>query len=203
MSIMKSIGNAKPSSCPNFSSQEPEVIALAEFLNDCGACIEGAGSDKLVIKGKSWLHGCRCIISPDRIEAGTFMLAAAITRSCISMSPVVPSHMSCLLDKLKASGCKIRQWTHETLEVRFVLFLDFFCFHICFLNKAHIDSSLQVSAISADVGESLKGFNIKTGPFPGFPTDLQPQTMVLLTTCNGLSTVEESVFEKRMSHGMC
>ncbi|KAH7512644.1 hypothetical protein FEM48_Zijuj12G0112800 [Ziziphus jujuba var. spinosa] len=154
-------------------AKEPEVICLAKFLNDCGACIEGAGSDKLVIKGKSWLHGSRYTIAPDRIEAGTFMLAAAVTRSCISMSPVIPSHMSCLLDKLKAAGCKIRQWTHDTLEI---------------------------SAISADVGENLKGFNIKTGPFPGFPTDLQPQTTVLLTTCNGLSTVEESVFEKRMSH---
>lgn len=60
----------------------------------------------------------------------------------------------------------------------------------------------QVSAICADVGESLEGFDVKTGPFPGFPTDLQPQAMALLTTCNGLSYVEESVFEKRMGHGM-
>lgn len=60
----------------------------------------------------------------------------------------------------------------------------------------------QVSAISTDVGESLKGFDVKTGPFPGFPTDIQPQTMALLTTCNGTSFVEESIFEKRMGHGM-
>lgn len=103
----------------NFPLQEPEVVGLAQFLNDCGASIEGAGSDKLVIRGKSWLHGSRCIIAPDRIEAGSFMLAAAITRSCISMSPVIPSHTSCLLDKLQAAGCKIRHWSHDTLEVRF------------------------------------------------------------------------------------
>lgn len=114
------------------------MICLAKFLNDCGACIEGAGSDKLVIKGKSWLHGSRYTIAPDRIEAGTFMLAAAITRSCISMSPVIPSHMSCLLDKLKAAGCKIRQWTHDTLEVRFIFFCFFLCPLICFFNEAKL-----------------------------------------------------------------
>lgn len=62
--------------------------------------------------------------------------------------------------------------------------------------------SLQVSAVPADVGENLQGFDVKTSPFPGFPTDLQPQTMALLTTCNGLSIVEESVFDKRLGHGM-
>lgn len=111
------------------------MVGLAQFLNDCGACIEGAGSDKLVIKGKSWLHGSTCIIAPDRIEAGTFMLAAAITRSCILMSPVIPSHLSCLLDKLQAAGCKIRQWSHDTLEVcasvfRFSISLPLICFFL-------------------------------------------------------------------------
>lgn len=94
------------------------MVALARFLIESGACIEGAGSNKIVIKGKSWLHGSECKIDPDRIETGTFMLAAAITRSCISMSPVIPSHVSCLTEKLRAAGCKIRQWSHDTLEVR-------------------------------------------------------------------------------------
>ena len=61
---------------------------------------------------------------------------------------------------------------------------------------------LQVSAVPAYVGDGLRGFDIRTCPFPGFPTDLQPQAMALLTTCNGLSLVEETVFENRMSHGM-
>lgn len=94
------------------------MVDLARFLNDSGACVEGAGSNQLVIKGKPLLHGSECVIAADRIEAGTFMLAAAITRSCISISPIIPSQMSCLIQKLSAAGCKIRQYSHDTLEVR-------------------------------------------------------------------------------------
>ncbi|KAA8526764.1 hypothetical protein F0562_009007 [Nyssa sinensis] len=154
-------------------AQEPEVIDLAHFLMDSGACVEGAGTDKIFIRGRRQLHGSEYAIIPDRIEAGTFMLAAAITRSCISISPVVPCHLSCLIDKLTSAGCRIIQCTRDTLEL---------------------------SAIPANTGDVLCGFNVRTSPFPGFPTDLQPQTMALLTSCNGLSIVEESVFENRMGH---
>ncbi|KAK8545642.1 hypothetical protein V6N12_026472 [Hibiscus sabdariffa] len=156
-------------------AKEPEVVDLARFLNDSGASIEGAGSDTLVIWGKSQLYGSECVIRPDRIEAGTFMIAAAITRSCISMSPVIPSRVSCLIDKLSEAGCKISQVDQHTL---------------------------RVSAVPAlyPGGDDLKSFGIKTSPFPGFPTDLQPQIMALLTTCTGSSLVEESVFDNRMSH---
>ncbi|KAH9778947.1 EPSP synthase domain-containing protein [Citrus sinensis] len=156
-------------------AKEPEVIDLARFLNDSGACVYGAGSDKLLIKGKCQLRGCECYVPPDRIEAGTFMLAAAITRSLISISPVTPSHLSCLIDKLKIAGCKITRCNNDTLEVR-------------------------VSAIPENVCENLRGFNVRTSPFPGFPTDLQPPTMALLTTCSGSSIVEESVFDRRLGH---
>ncbi|KAL5804729.1 hypothetical protein ACOSQ3_031529 [Xanthoceras sorbifolium] len=154
-------------------AKEPEVIDLACFLNDSGACVYGAGTDKLLIKGKCHLRGSEYVVSPDRIEAGTFMLAAAITRSCISISPVIPSHLACLINKLKIAGCRITQFNHDTLEV---------------------------SAMPANVGDHMRGFDIKTGPFPGFPTDLQPPTMALLTTCRGSYIVEESVFDKRMGH---
>lgn len=93
------------------------MVALARFLMECGACIEGAGSETIVIKGKPRLHGCEFRVDPDRIEMGTFMLAAAITRSCISLSPVVPSHVACLTHKLRAAGCKIRPLSRDTLEV--------------------------------------------------------------------------------------
>ncbi|XP_052294270.1 uncharacterized protein LOC102609424 isoform X4 [Citrus sinensis] len=154
-------------------AKEPEVIDLARFLNDSGACVYGAGSDKLLIKGKCQLRGCECNVPPDRIEAGTFMLAAAITRSLISISPVTPSHLSCLIDKLKIAGCKITRCNNDTMEV---------------------------SAIPENVCENLRGFNVRTSPFPGFPTDLQPPTMALLTTCSGSSIVEESVFDRRLGH---
>ncbi|GFP79614.1 UDP-n-acetylglucosamine 1-carboxyvinyltransferase [Phtheirospermum japonicum] len=132
-------------------AQEPEIIDLACFLTKTRAHIEGAGTDTIRIHGKSRLLGTEYRIMPDRIETGTFMIAAAITRSCISMSPVFPGCLSSLIDKLS-------------------------------------------------MGEELAGFVIKTLPYPGFPTDLQPQTMALLSTCNGLSIVEESVFENRMTH---
>lgn len=93
------------------------MVSLAHFLRDSGACIEGAGSDRIVIKGKSWLHGSECAIAPDRIEAGSFMLAAAITRSYISISPVIPSDLSCLINKLRAAGCKIIECSGDNLEV--------------------------------------------------------------------------------------
>uniref|UniRef100_A0A1D1YRU6 UDP-N-acetylglucosamine 1-carboxyvinyltransferase n=2 Tax=Anthurium amnicola TaxID=1678845 RepID=A0A1D1YRU6_9ARAE len=100
------------------------------------------------------------------------MVAAAITRSCISLSPIIPHHLSSAIEKLSAAGCKIRQPS---------------------------DGILEVSAVHEAVGE-LHGLYVKTSPFPGFPTDLQPQFMSLLTTCNGMSTVEESIFERRMRH---
>lgn len=93
------------------------MIDLAHFLMDTGACVEGAGTDKLLIKGRRKLHDSEYSIIPDRIEAGTFMLAAAITRSCITMSPIVPSHLSCLINKLVTAGCKISQCTPDVLEV--------------------------------------------------------------------------------------
>lgn len=99
-----------------FSSQEPEVVDLARFLTGSGACVEGAGTGTLYIEGKTRLHGSHHVVSPDRIEAGTFMLAAAITRSCISMSPVIPSHVACLTDKLVTAGCKI-SCASDNLEV--------------------------------------------------------------------------------------
>lgn len=117
----------------------------------------GAGSDKHLVKGKCQLHGSECYFPPDRIEAGSFMLAAAITHSLISISSVIPSHLSCLIDKLKIAGCKITRCYTDTLEI---------------------------SAIPENVCENLRGFDVKTSPFPGFPTDLQPPTMALLTTCS-------------------
>ncbi|KAL3635365.1 hypothetical protein CASFOL_019912 [Castilleja foliolosa] len=149
-------------------AQEPEIIDLACFLTKTGANIEGAGTDTIRIHGKSRLLGSEYRIMPDRIEIGTFMIAAAITRSCISMSPVFPGYLSILIDKLSRAGCKI---THD-------------------------QDILEISAVDNE----LSGFVIATQPYPGFPTDLQPQIMALLSTCNGLSIVQESVFENRMTH---
>ncbi|XP_064949745.1 uncharacterized protein LOC135599028 [Musa acuminata AAA Group] len=154
-------------------AQEPEVADLARFLLACGAQIKGVGTRTLVIDGRRSLHGAQFTVIPDRIETGTFMVAAAITRSCISLSPVIPCHLTSIIDKLSAVGCRISQ-------------------------KG--DGILEVSAATATAGGDLRGLYLKTLAYPGFPTDLQPQFMALLTTCGGPSIVEESVFENRMHH---
>ncbi|KAG0456694.1 hypothetical protein HPP92_024482 [Vanilla planifolia] len=155
------------------AAMEPEVVDLAHFLNACGACIEGAGTNTIVITGRKKLYGAEFTVIPDRIEAGTFMVAAAITRSCIALSPVIPLHLARLSEKLTEAGCKVLQIAPRTLEV---------------------------SSVPEVVGDELQAFNIKTLPYPGFPTDLQAQCMALLTTCVGSSYIEESVFENRMHH---
>nr|XP_027063871.1 uncharacterized protein LOC113690231 isoform X3 [Coffea arabica] len=97
-------------------AQELEVIDLAHFLTRCGASIRGAGTHELYISGRGQLYGSCYSIMPDRIEAGSFMLAAAITRSCISLSPIIPSTISCLIERLSSAGCKIVSYTDDTLE---------------------------------------------------------------------------------------
>lgn len=104
------------------SLQEPEITDLARFLTNTGACVEGAGTDKICIRGKSRLLGTEHTIMPDRIEAGTFMLAAAITRSCISLSPVYPGCLSSLIDKLSESGCTITH-KNDKLEVYVIIYI--------------------------------------------------------------------------------
>ncbi|KAK8924161.1 hypothetical protein KSP39_PZI019526 [Platanthera zijinensis] len=155
------------------AAMEPEVADLALFLIACGASIEGVGTSTLVISGRKKLHGAEFTILPDRIEAGTFMAAAAITRSSIYLSPVIPSHLAQMTEKLTEAGCKI---THAG------------------------PGALKVSALPEVTGGDLQAFNLKTLPYPGFPTDLQAQCMALLTTCVGSSIIEESVFENRMHH---
>ncbi|KAL1537707.1 UDP-N-acetylglucosamine 1-carboxyvinyltransferase 2-like [Salvia divinorum] len=153
-------------------AREPEIADLASFLTSTGARVEGVGTDRICVHGTRQLLGTEHTIMPDRIEAGTFMLAAAITRSRISLSPVCPVLLSGLIDKLLGGGCTI---SHERDE-------------------------LELSAIPRRSGEGLRGFDVRTLPYPGFPTDLQPQTMAMLSTCDGLSIVEESVFENRFTH---
>ncbi|URD76402.1 EPSP synthase (3-phosphoshikimate 1-carboxyvinyltransferase) [Musa troglodytarum] len=152
-------------------AQEPEVADLARFLVACGAQIKGVGTRMLVIDGRRSLHGAEFTVIPDRIETGTFMVAAAITRSCVSLSPVIPCHLTSIIDKLSAVGCRISLKGAGILELRrqppVVIFEGCISGHF---------------------------------PYPGFPTDLQPQFMALLTTCGGPSIVEESVFENRMHH---
>jgi UDP-N-acetylglucosamine 1-carboxyvinyltransferase len=151
------------------AAQEPEVVDLADFCNAMGAKIYGAGTNTITIAGVSELHGTEYDIIPDRIEAGTYLMAGAVTPgSDITVSTVVPEHLTAVLAKLKEIGVQITQEDRKTLRV--------------------------VS------GENLRGTDIETMPYPGFPTDMQALLMSLLTVCEGSSIVAETVYENRLGH---
>ncbi len=149
------------------AAQEPEVVDLANLLAAMGAKVRGAGTGVIKIEGVNELHGAAHTIIPDRIEAGTYMAAAAITGGDVIIDNVVPEHLAATISKLREAGAVI-----ETQG-----------------------SSLRVSA-SGD----LQPLDIKTMPYPGFPTDLQAQFMALLSIARGTSIITETVFENRFMH---
>ncbi|MDR0876070.1 MAG: UDP-N-acetylglucosamine 1-carboxyvinyltransferase [Clostridiales Family XIII bacterium] len=149
-------------------AQEPEIVDLANFLNRMGAHIRGAGTDNIRIEGVSRLHGAEHTVIPDRIEAATFMLAAAITRGDVVIENMLSNHVVPVIAKLKECGIRIEE--------------DY--------------NGLRVDATRND----FRATNIKTIPYPGFPTDVQPQFMAFLSTVPGRSIVIETVFENRFMH---
>ena len=150
------------------AAEEPEIVDLANFLNKMGAKIKGAGTDTIKIEGVDRLHGAKHTVIPDRIEAGTFMLAAAITRGVLHIQNVVPDHVKPIIAKLRECGVRIEVGDDEMI-------------------------------VRGDLGPHI-ATDIKTLPYPGFPTDMQSQFMALLTTAEGRSTVIETVFENRYMH---
>ena len=150
------------------AAQEPEIVDLCNFLNKMGARIKGAGTDTIKIEGVEKLHSAKHVVIPDRIEAGTYMLAAAITRGVVLIRNMLPDHVKPIIAKLRECGAEIYQ-TDEGVIVK------------------------------ADEG-TLRSTDIKTLPYPGFPTDLQSPFMALLTTVEGQSAVIETVFENRYMH---
>lgn len=149
------------------AAEEPEIWDLANFLNKMGADIEGAGTGTILIHGVKTLKGVSYKPIYDRIEAGTFMVAAAITNSIITVNGVNEDHVRPLIEKLKECGVKF--------------------------NK--IGDSIVVDGSGAK-----KPIDIKTMPYPGFPTDMQPQMMSLLSVVKGPSMITETVFENRFMH---
>ena len=149
------------------AAEEPEIWDLAQFLNSMGARISGAGTGKITIQGVKDLKGTLYQPIYDRIEAGTFIIAAAITNSKITINGVNIDHLRPLIEKLKECGINFNEENKK-------LFVD---------------------------GTSIKKpIDIKTMPYPGFPTDMQPQMMSLLTLIKGSSMVTETVFENRFMH---
>lgn len=146
------------------SAKEPEIVDLANFLNSMGAKIRGAGTDVIKIEGVTELIGGRYSIIPDRIEAGTFMIAAAISKGEILIENIIPTHIHPVIAKLQETGAIVE----------------------------NTDKGIVVRA-----GKSIAPIDIKTLPYPGFPTDMQSQMMALLCLADGASVIVENVFENR------
>lgn len=146
------------------TAREPEIVDLQNYLNACGAKISGAGTEAIFIQGVKKLHSVAYKVIPDRIIAGTYLVAAAITRGTVTLKDVYPSHLRAITSKLEETGCKI------------------------------IEDANRITLIAP---KELKGVNIKTEPYPGYPTDMQSQMMALLCTCNTMSMIKENLFEAR------
>lgn len=162
--IMMAAVLAKGETIIENAAKEPEIVDLANFLSKMGAKIKGAGTQNIKIIGTDKLKPCDHTVIPDRIEASTFMVAAAITNGNVLIKNVIPSHLSPISSKLIEAGCTV------------------------------VDSGDEIRVIGT---ENIKGVDIKTMPYPGFPTDVQSIFMSLLLTSNGASLITETVFENR------
>jgi len=149
------------------AAKEPEIVDLGKFLNNAGAKITGVGTEEICIKGVSSLKGNKYSVVPDRIEAGTFMVAAALTGGKITLNKVNPGHLMSLIEEMQKMGISVDN-TNNTITV-----------------KANKD---------------MKAVDIQTAPYPGFPTDMQPQMVALLSLAKGTSVVSEKIFENRFIH---
>jgi UDP-N-acetylglucosamine 1-carboxyvinyltransferase len=149
------------------AAREPEIVDLANMLNRMGAKIDGAGTDTIRIEGVEELSPVDYRVMPDRIEAGTFMVAAAITGGDVSISNMQLEHLDALVFKLQDAGVEI-------------------------INK---DGVVRVKG-----PKKLRSINIKTRPYPGFPTDMQAQFMALMCIADGASVIAENIFENRFMH---
>ena len=146
---------------------EPEIKAMANAMNRMGADIKGAGTSCIKINGVSSMNPASISIIPDRIEAGTFMTAAALTAGDLRIINCEPDHLGSVINKLRLAGSKIE------------------------INKKSIHITGPDEIVSVD---------IKTRTYPGFPTDMQAQFMVLMSVANGVSTISETIFENRFIH---
>ncbi|MFO7954568.1 UDP-N-acetylglucosamine 1-carboxyvinyltransferase [Thioalkalivibrio sp.] len=152
------------------AAREPEVTDLADCLTAMGAKIQGAGTDTIRVQGVERLHGCEYDVMPDRIETGTFLVAAAVTRGRVRCRNTRPELLDAVLAKLVEAGARVDtgpDWIELDME-----------------------------------GRRPKAVNLRTAPFPAFPTDMQAQMMVMNTVAEGTGSVVETVFENRFMHAL-
>lgn len=149
------------------AAKEPEIVNVATFLNNMGAKISGAGTSKIVITGVDKLGKCYTEVIPDRIEAGTYIIAGALVGDRLKISNIIPGHVEMLIMKLQEMG-------------------------------VNIEVGEDYAIVSKS--DNLKSVKVKTLGYPGFATDLQQPVTVLLTQCNGISTLEETIYENRFQN---
>jgi UDP-N-acetylglucosamine 1-carboxyvinyltransferase len=150
------------------AAREPEVVDLANFLNAMGAKIQGAGSDQIVIDGVERLHGTASAVLPDRIETGTYLVAAAITGGRIRVKHTRPGHLDAVIGKLEEAGARV---------------------------------GVGDNWIEIDMwGRRPRAVDIRTAPYPAFPTDMQAQFAALNAVATGVGTIIETIFENRFMH---
>ncbi len=165
--IMMAAALAEGTTTIENAAEEPEIVDLANFLNSMGGNVKGAGTNVIKITGVPKLHGTEHTVIPDRIEAGTYLIAGAITGSCITIENVISHHIKPVIAKLRDCGVEIEE----------------------------NNSSLIIKKI-----DKIKATDIKTMPYPGFPTDMQSVFSVLMCLSEGTSIVTETVFENRFMH---
>jgi UDP-N-acetylglucosamine 1-carboxyvinyltransferase len=165
--LMMAAVTAEGKTTLNNAAKEPEIVDLANFLSLMGARIKGAGADTITITGVKELHPVRYAIIPDRIEAGTLLTAAAITRGQVRIKGCNGDHIEAIMEKLLDSGMELEK---------------------------------QGEDLVATGHDNIRGVDIKTMPFPGFPTDMQAQFMALMCLADGWSMIRETIFENRFMH---
>jgi UDP-N-acetylglucosamine 1-carboxyvinyltransferase len=149
------------------AAREPEIIAVADVLNKMGADIKGAGTSEITIQGVSSLKPVSVSIIPDRIEAGTFMVASALTGGDVTLTGCRTDHLEAVIHKLSLTGSQV---------------------------------VVDGSNIRVKGPDKIKSIDVKTQPYPGFPTDMQAQFMVLMSVACGFSIISETIFENRFIH---
>lgn len=149
------------------AAREPEIVNVATFLNNMGAKISGAGTSEIKITGVYKLSRGFTEVIPDRIEAGTYIIAGALVGDNLKINNIIPEHIESLLFKLREMGVKY---------------------------------TLSEGSITLSRTDNIKPTRVKTLGYPGFPTDLQQPLTVLLTKCNGISTLEETIYENRFKN---
>lgn len=172
--VMAAAALARGTTVIRGAATEPEIVAAGEMLNQMGARIQGLGTSQLIIDGVEELQGVTCSIIPDRIEAGTLMIAAAVTGGRVELENVVPEHLTAVTALLGEIGVQVFRVESESAAPR--------------------------SRLAVVAGSPLRAVQFSATPYPGIPTDLQAQFMALLSLVPGTSRICDRVFPDRFMH---